>query len=165
MNKYKPTKHLKNIGAIAIKIFSSVKRYVTFLVGVGFLVAVLVFWQELEQREVTQIEQKLAMEAASIKIQLTQQIEGRILDLARMAKRWENEGKPNQKQWVSEAALHTRLQGLSSDRLGRSFFPVRLDRTSRKGKSPKAKTFVGTASSTQKSPKDGSRSDRDNVRK
>lgn len=108
MNKYKPTKHLKNIGAIAIKIFSSVKRYVTFLVGVGFLVAVLVFWQELEQREVTQIEQKLAMEAASIKIQLTQQIEGRILDLARMAKRWENEGKPNQKQWVSEAALHTK---------------------------------------------------------
>lgn len=70
------------------------------------LIITLILWQALATQEIAQIEQKLELEAASVKTELTQQMQGRILALVRMAKRWENMGKPSQESWEADAQIY-----------------------------------------------------------
>ena len=81
------------------------------LVGVGVLTATLFLWYKLNAQEGARIEQKIELEAASVKIELTTQMQERILALVRNAKRWENAGKPLQKHWEADAELYVQHYG------------------------------------------------------
>ncbi len=70
------------------------------------LIITLILWQALATQEIAQIEQKLELEAANVKTELTQQVQGRILALVRMAKRWEKRGKPSPENWEADAQLY-----------------------------------------------------------
>ncbi|MEP0760990.1 hypothetical protein NC997_26100 [Trichocoleus sp. DQ-A2] len=74
-------------------------RRLPFLVGIGVSIAALCLWQGLEALKSDRIQQKIDLEAKSIKIELTGEMKERFLALVRMTKRWENAGKPSQQNW------------------------------------------------------------------
>jgi diguanylate cyclase (GGDEF)-like protein/PAS domain S-box-containing protein len=82
------------------------RRALPLVVCIFVLISTLILWRALTTQEGAQIEQKLELQAANLKTELTQQIQGRIFALVRMAKRWENTGQPSQENWVADAQLY-----------------------------------------------------------
>lgn len=82
------------------------RRALPIFVCICVLMITLILWWALATHESAQIEQKLELQAANIKTELTQQMQGRLLALVRMAKRWENMGKPSQESWEADAQLY-----------------------------------------------------------
>ena len=71
----------------------------------------VLLWRALATQQIAQIERKTELEAASVKIELSDRIQERILALVRMAKRWENQQKPSYEHWRAEAALYMKHFG------------------------------------------------------
>ncbi len=78
------------------------------LIGIAVLTATLCTWQALKSREQAYIRQIIKSETAStrsVRSELTAGLETQIQVLQRMARRWENSGKPAQEDWDFEARL------------------------------------------------------------
>jgi len=105
MNKTETLRQQPNLKRLIMRKFSALSRGLPLLVGVSCSMATLFLWQGLKTQELSQIQRKTNLEAASIKIELNNQIKQQIFALIRIAKRWETGGKPDQKAWEANATL------------------------------------------------------------
>ena len=79
------------------------KRSLPALVWLIVSAVTLFLWQALAAQESTQSQRKVKFAAASVKQELTAQLQNRILSLVRIAKRWELQGGTPKAQWDGDA--------------------------------------------------------------
>jgi diguanylate cyclase (GGDEF)-like protein/PAS domain S-box-containing protein len=101
-----PSQRWPTLRAFVLGRVSAAWRFLHLQVGCVVLIITLFLWQALAAHEDAQILRQTQLEAASVKIELANQIQQRILALVSLGKRWENSAKPSQKQWEAEAALY-----------------------------------------------------------
>jgi signal transduction histidine kinase/CheY-like chemotaxis protein len=75
-------------------------------VGIGVVMVALLLWKALIEYETVQIHRTVETQAANARNEIKAQMESRILPLFRMAKDWENWGKPRKAVWESAAKLY-----------------------------------------------------------
>jgi len=85
---------------------SGVSRWTPLLVGCGGVVVALWLGWALSFREDANVERMIAAEVAGVKNEISARMQARVLALVRMARRWENAGKPPQTEWEFEAELN-----------------------------------------------------------
>ncbi|MCU0515949.1 MAG: PAS domain S-box protein [Oscillatoria sp. Prado101] len=95
-----------NLRASVQGLVSAAPRFPHRLAGSVALIITLFFWQALAAQEDAQIQRQTQLEAASVKIELENQMQQLFQALLSLAKRWENCAKPSQKQWEAEVALY-----------------------------------------------------------
>gem|GEM_PF-850566 len=79
------------------------KRLLLVLVAVSISGLSVFLWQALAAQESTQIQRKGEFATASVKQEVSVQIQNRISSLVRMGKRWELRGGTPQEQWYADA--------------------------------------------------------------
>ncbi|MGB3188792.1 MAG: diguanylate cyclase [Limnoraphis sp.] len=80
-------------------------RLLPALTAISIFSLSVLLWQALALQQNQQIERKTRLQATSVANQISNQLEERILALVRMAGRWENSGRPIQREWERDAAL------------------------------------------------------------
>lgn len=106
MSKNKLLKHERSIGIFFRRVISLLLEKMPIWIGLIFTLAAFLLWKELKLNEQKQIHRKTELEASTIKFELNNEIQERILVLVRIAKRWEIRGKPSQKEWESITELY-----------------------------------------------------------
>jgi methyl-accepting chemotaxis protein len=80
-------------------------RWVPIPVGVAAATATLCLWQPLVAQAHDQVERTVEAEAAGVKRTIGTALDARIAPLIRMARQWEERGKPTREAWELEAQL------------------------------------------------------------
>ncbi|WP_017721041.1 PAS domain S-box protein [Kamptonema formosum] len=107
MKKQSPSQRWPALRASVLgRLSSAASRFLHRLAGGVALTITLFFWQALAAHEDAEIQRKTQLEAASVKIELANQMQQLFVALVSLGKRWENCSKPSQKQWQAEAALY-----------------------------------------------------------
>lgn len=107
-----PKTELKVCSPIALKrtnlnsMKSSSRRWLPLLIGGSTALIALLLWWALKVQEHTHIQRMVAAKAASIKNEITAQMQARILALVDIARRWEKAGRLPQDAWEFEAELN-----------------------------------------------------------
>ncbi len=104
--KESPSQRWPTLRAFVLGRVSAARRFLHLQVGSVALIITIFLWQALAADEGAQIQRQTELEAASVKIELANQMQQRIQALVWLGKRWENSAKPSQKQWEAEAALY-----------------------------------------------------------
>jgi signal transduction histidine kinase len=78
----------------------------SLVIGIVIAAVALWFWWALLTEEHAQIEKMIQRDAAGVKNEIVAQITTRILALTRMARRWEDAGRPSEAQWGFETELN-----------------------------------------------------------
>ena len=86
------------------KLAQLVKHPLTVTTGVA-LVTISVWWGLLAEQQI-QVERQIRKEAANVRNEIIARVQSRILALTNMARTWEDEGRPTQKEWEAAAELN-----------------------------------------------------------
>ncbi|MEE9250666.1 MAG: ATP-binding protein [Alphaproteobacteria bacterium] len=79
--------------------------WITIPVGLSVVTLAVALWQALIVQERVQIERIILAQANSLRSEIKELVEPRILALVRMAKRWEVRGRTPRAEWESDAKL------------------------------------------------------------
>ena len=85
---------------------STTQPRLAILVGIGLLTVTLCLWQALIASEDARVERTVELVKVSVHNELMAQMQSRILPLVRMARRWENQGRPSRESWETDAKLY-----------------------------------------------------------
>lgn len=83
----------------------SAPLWITIPVGLSVVTLAVALWQALIVQERAQIERIILAQANSLRSEIQELVEPRILALVRMAKRWEVRGRTPRGEWESDAEL------------------------------------------------------------
>ncbi len=86
------------------KLAQLVKHPFTVTAGVA-IVTISVWWGLLAEQRI-QVERQIRKESANVRNEIIARVQSRILALTNMARKWENEGRPAQKEWEAAAELN-----------------------------------------------------------
>jgi len=84
----------------------NIGRSLPVAIGIIISIVVLLLWQSLLIYQHTEITHLIAQEATAVKTGLSSRLDGRILALERMAKRWEAGGGTLRPVWEVDAASY-----------------------------------------------------------
>ncbi|MBD2296088.1 PAS domain S-box protein [Anabaena sphaerica FACHB-251] len=79
------------------------QKFLPLLVGTLSLVIVTMIWHRLLKEEQNHIQQLIQQQGTTIKTELTNELDTRIIALQRMGQRWENSGGTPYQQWSADA--------------------------------------------------------------
>ncbi|MFB2938701.1 PAS domain-containing protein [Aerosakkonemataceae cyanobacterium BLCC-F154] len=112
MSKAKLLKHNhQSIDIFLSRGISFLLQKMPLLISLTFSLAALLLWHQLKLHEQNQIHRKTELEASTIKFELNNEIQERILALVRTGKRWESREKPTQEEWEKDTELYIRHFG------------------------------------------------------
>jgi len=77
-----------------------------FAITIGVALVTLWLWWALLAEQRTQVERMIKRESSNVRNEIIARMQARILALTRMARRWEEEGRPIKKDWEAEAELN-----------------------------------------------------------
>ncbi|MBM4256687.1 MAG: hypothetical protein FJ147_12420 [Deltaproteobacteria bacterium] len=77
-----------------------------FTVAASVAVVTIAVWWGLLTEQQMQVERQIRKEAANVRNEIIDRVQSRILALTNMARRWEDEGRPTQKEWEAAAELN-----------------------------------------------------------
>lgn len=86
------------------KLAQLVKHPFTVTAGVA-IVTISVWWGLLAEQQM-QVERQIRKEAANVRNEIIARVQSRILALTNMVRRWEDDGRPAQKEWEAAAELN-----------------------------------------------------------
>ena len=86
------------------KLAQFIKHPFTVTAGVA-IITISVWWGLLTEQQM-QVERQIRKESANVRNEIIARIQSRILALTNMARRWEDEGRPTQKEWEAAAELN-----------------------------------------------------------
>ncbi|MEK6531456.1 MAG: ATP-binding protein [Deltaproteobacteria bacterium] len=68
--------------------------------------ATIILWRVVEANEKASVKKAVKFKAASVRDAIDYNLKGHMFSLVRMARRWEMQGRPEKKEWVSDAGLY-----------------------------------------------------------
>jgi sensor domain CHASE-containing protein len=77
-----------------------------FTVAASVAVVTISVWWGLLAEQQMQVERQIRKEAANVRNEIIARIQSRILALTNMARQWEDEGRPTQREWEAAAELN-----------------------------------------------------------
>ena len=77
-----------------------------FTVTAGVAVVTMSVWWGLLDEQQMQVERLIRKESANVRNEIIARVQSRILALTNMARHWEDEGRPTQKEWEAAAELN-----------------------------------------------------------